>query len=40
MLTHVTRSAPRASTAIRATSVESIPPESPMTTREKPFFST
>ena len=31
---------PSASTAISATSVESIPPERPITTRPKPFFST
>ena len=40
MLTQVTRSGPSASTAISATSVESIPPERPITTRPKPFFST
>ncbi len=39
MLTQVTRSAPRASTASRATSAESIPPDSPNTTRSKPFLS-
>jgi hypothetical protein len=40
MTTHVTRSGPSASTAISATSAESIPPERPNTTRSKPFFST
>jgi len=40
IVTHVTHSGPRASTAMRATSVESIPPESPMTTCLKPLLVT
>ena len=40
MVTPATFSAPRASTAMAATSEESIPPESPTTAREKPFFRT
>jgi len=40
MTTTLTRSAPSASTAIRATSAESIPPDRAMTTCSKPFFST
>ena len=38
--THVTLSGPSASAATSATSVESIPPERPITTCLKPFFST
>ncbi len=40
MDTHTTRSAPRASTATMATSAESIPPDSAITTRSKPFLCT
>ena len=40
MPTPATFSRPSASTAIAATSDESIPPESPMTTRLKPFLRT
>ena len=40
MPTPTTLSRPSASTAIAATSAESIPPESPMTTRLNPFFRT
>src|SRR5204862_386658 len=39
-LTLVPPPGPRASTATSATRAESIPPESPSTTRSKPFFST
>ena len=39
MLTQVTRSGPSASTATSATSVESIPPERPITTCSKPFLA-
>ena len=40
MDTQLTRSAPSASAATIATSAESMPPESAITTRSKPFFST
>ncbi len=40
MVTPCTCSAPSASTAMVATSEESIPPESPITASEKPFFET
>jgi hypothetical protein len=40
MLTPVTFSRPRASTAMAATSDESMPPDSPITTCLKPFFRT
>ena len=40
MDTQVTRSGPRASTAISATSAESMPPDRASTTFSKPFFST
>jgi hypothetical protein len=38
--TPCTLSAPSASTAIAATSEESMPPDSPSTTLRKPFFAT
>lgn len=38
--TQCTFSAPRASTAIAATSAESIPPERPISTEAKPFLRT
>ncbi len=38
MSTPVTRSGPSASAAIAATSDESMPPDSPMSTRSNPFF--
>ena len=37
--TPLTRFAPKASTAIAATSAESIPPDKPRTTERNPFFS-
>ncbi len=40
MVTPTTFSRPSASTAMAATSAESMPPESPMTTRLKPLFCT
>jgi hypothetical protein len=39
MLMPITCDAPSASTAIAAVSAESMPPESPITTRWKPHFS-